>query len=92
MKLVGTKSKEIFETIVTDLGNYENREESTFVRKKPSKRELKSFSLIADNLVASDPLTEPTQTLWEINYLVYSVATVWRVCNDEIKAEDEKGN
>ena len=29
----------------------------------------------------SDPLTEPTQTLWEINCSVYSVATAWKVCN-----------
>ena len=75
LKLVDTKLKEIFETIVKDLGNYENREESTFVRKRPSKHELKSLSLIADNLVVSDPLTEPTQTLWEINCSVYLVAT-----------------
>ena len=73
-----------------DLGNYGNREESTFVRKKPSKHELKSLSLIADNLVVSDPLTEPTQTLWEINCLVYSVATAWKVCNDEIKNRRQK--
>ena len=90
LKLVNTKSKEIFETIVKDLGNYGNREESTFVRKKPSKHELKSLSLIADNLVVSDPLTEPTQTLWEINCSVYSVATAWKVCNDEIKNSRQK--
>ena len=40
LKLVYTKSKEIFETIVKDLGNYGNREESTFVRKKPSSTNL----------------------------------------------------
>ena len=40
LKLVNTKSKENFETIVKDLGNYGNREESTFVRKKPSKHEF----------------------------------------------------
>ena len=90
LKLVNMKSKEIFETIVKDLGNYGNREESTFVRKKPSKHELKSLSLIADNLVVSDPLTEPTQTLWEINCSVYSVATAWKVCNDEIKNSRQK--
>ena len=90
LKLVNTKSKEIFETIVKDLGNYGNREESTFVRKKPSKHELKSLSLIADNLVVSDPSTEPTQTLWEINCSVYSVATAWKVCNDEIKNSRQK--
>ena len=90
LKLVNTKSKEIFETIVKDLGNYGNREESTFVRKKPSKHELKSLSLIADNLVVSDPLTAPTQTLWEINCSVYSVATAWKVCNDEIKNSRQK--
>ena len=60
LKLVNMKSKEIFETIVKDVGNYRNREESTFIRKKPSKHELTSLSLIADNLVVSDPLTEPT--------------------------------
>ena len=53
LKLVNTKSKEIFETVVKDLSKYEIREESAFVRKKPSKHELKSLSLIADNLVAS---------------------------------------
>ena len=90
LKLVNTKSKEIFETIVKNLGNYGNREESTFVRKKPSKHELKRLSLIADNLVVSDPLTEPTQTLWEINCSVYSVATAWKVCNDEIKNSRQK--
>ena len=90
LKFVNTKLKECFETIVKGLGNYENREESTFVRKKPSKHELKSLSLIADNLVTSDPLTEPTQTLWEINCSVYSVATAWRVCKDEIKRQKEK--
>ena len=91
MNALNTKSKEIFETIVKDLGNYENREESTFVRKKPSKHELKRLSLIADNLVASDPLTEATQTLWEINCSVYSVATAWKVYNDEIKHSRQKG-
>ena len=34
LKLVGTKSKEIFELIAKDLGNYEKREENIFVRKK----------------------------------------------------------
>ena len=67
-----------------DLDNYGNREESTFVRKKPSKHELKSLSLIADKLVVSDPLTEPTQTLWGINCSVYSVATAWKVCKATI--------
>ena len=43
LQLVNMKLKEIFETIVKDLGNYGNREESTFVRKKPSKHELKKF-------------------------------------------------
>ena len=90
MKLVNTKAKEIFETTVKGLGNYGNREESTFVRKKPSKHELKSSSLISDNLVVSDPLTECIQTLWEINCSVYSIATAWKVCKDEIENSRQK--
>ena len=84
-------AKEIYEDIVTEMGNMKKRDVSTFVKKTYPKRnaDLEHLQYVAKSLTLTNPSIEPERFLWEYNCAIYSVVKAWKVIHDKGSEESK---
>jgi len=61
----------------------DNRQQNTFTKKCPDKDEINILNEISRTLITTNPTTEPTEYLWEVNCAIYSTAVAWKIFNGE---------
>ena len=78
-------AKEIYEDIVTEIGNMEKRDVNTFVKKSYPKRsaDLEHLQYATKSLILTNPSIVPERFLWEYNCTIYSVVKAWKVIHDK---------
>ena len=68
----------IYLKIKDDTKEFKNRENITFNKIQPNKEDLQALNEIAEALVTTQPETDPTLYLWEINCAISATAVAWK--------------
>ena len=74
------------------MGNWDNRDSSTFTKKIPNVRQIKASERIAESMIAVDPDQCPIEFLWEYNCAVYATARAWKAENTQLKTTQTSKN
>ena len=81
-----------FNLLKQSVGNWDNRDSSTFTKKIPNARQIKALERIAESMITVDPEQCPIEFLWEYNCAVYATARAWKAKNSQLKTTQTSRN
>ena len=91
-QLFKRKATSKFNQIIVTPGDRTQRDQNTFCKIKPNQEDMQMLKSIATELIASDPKTQPTQSLWEVNCAIYSVAYTWKTKDQKTRINQQNRN